>query len=286
MCSIPRALKPSIQIDHPQYEATERTGLNCCILIGRSFVSYAVLDANSTQVYRLMHYSFNDKLIGKNDFNTILSDPIFQHTARMKIAIDSLKSTLVPGSFFDAAHAEIYFKLVHDLPAGEALYTQSVPGDIQALFSLKKPTVSFLGSWRKDIIFLNASSCLLRTYPLLIGNEQHAAAFVWSREDNITLTFYRDGKLMGQFEFTEVDVMDLCYHIGHWCATNAQDPKSLGIFLHGESNKLDAYHQTLNNYFPRLQYCRRPASLQYPDEISSQPSHYFLTLLSMASCES
>lgn len=285
LCSIPRVLKPSIQIDHPKYESAGQSGLNCCILIGRTFVSYAILDAASSIVYRIRHYAFSDKLIGKNDFNTILSDPIFQQTAKLKIAIDSLKSTLVPGQLFDADQAETYFTFVHELPAGEALYTQSIPGGIKALFSLKKPTVSFLGNWRKDIQLMNASTCLLSAYPLLLGNEQQSAAFIWSREENITLTVYRDGKLYEQQEYTEIDAMDLCYHLGHLCAANAIGQQHLAVFLHGEGEKPDYYFRALEKYFPKVQYCRRPATLQYPDAISSQPSHYFLTLLSMAQCE-
>ena len=139
-------MKPTIQIDDNRTLLSDTSNYTCCILVGRNYLSYALTNNDFTVIHLLKHYYFEDKVIGKNDFTDILSDPVFANVKNVKIAIDSLKSTLVPNALFAEEHTETYFKLVHELTPEEKIHTQVLLSNMTSIYSLKKSTVSFLSS--------------------------------------------------------------------------------------------------------------------------------------------
>ena len=89
-------LKPTIQIDNSKSLLKDAKKYVCCILLGKNYLSYALCDAGQSIIYSVKHFSFENKVISKKDFNEILSEAIFKEVSLVKIGIDTLKTTLVP----------------------------------------------------------------------------------------------------------------------------------------------------------------------------------------------
>ncbi len=277
-------MEPTVQITNNITLLKEASDFSCSMLLGKNYLSYVISDAGFTQVHLLKHYYLQGKVLGKNDFNAILTDPVFKNVKKVKIAIDSARSTLVPTSLFDPKEANTYFELIHDLPSEEELHTQSLKDNMTSVFSIKKSTVAFLQSFYKNATFCDASSCLLDTYPVVLTNEEQHSLFVCVKDDNATLSLYDKNKLNLHQIYTEIGVSDITYHIANILSVNEIAKEKVTIQLHGESKQVPVVFAELSLYFPNMKYCNRVSALKYPDSMLAQPTHYFFNLLSVVTC--
>ncbi|GBL35515.1 hypothetical protein EMGBS15_11100 [Filimonas sp.] len=277
-------LEPTIQIGQQISLLKENTEFSCSLLVGKNYLSYVISDTEYKDLYQLKHYYFENKVLGKNDFNAIFSDPIFHKIRRMKIAIDSSKSTLVPTSLFSQTNQNDYFGLIYNLPFEEELHTQALNDNKTSVFSLKKSTVSFLRSKAGNVTFYDASSCLLNTYPSMLNNEERHTFFVCVKDDCATLSIYHHEALLLHQTYTDITTSDITYHIANFIAVHQLSKEHVSIQLHGESKRLITVSDELNRYFPDVKYCNRVSALKYPDTMLAQPTQYFFNLLSLVTC--
>lgn len=277
-------MKPTIQIDNNLSLIKDASQYTCSILVGRNYLSYALSDKDCSVIYLLKHYYFEDKVIGKNDFNEILRDPVFKNVNNVKIAIDSLKSTLVPDILFDETHKQDYFALVHDLTAEENIHTQKLSGGKTSVFSLKKSTVSFLGSIYKNVTFYDASSCLLNTYPGILTGEEIQTFFLCIKDDCVTMSVFQNKELILHQVYSDTSVSDITYYISNYISAKSIPKENTRILIHGESVRVTNVYNELVLYYPDVKYCSRIQKLQYPESLFAQPSHYFFNLFSLVTC--
>jgi hypothetical protein len=279
-------LKPTLQIDNNHALLKDTSKYTCSILIGRNYLSYALSDQKCKIIYLLKHYAFEDKVIGKQDFSEILTDPIFKQVDQVKIAIDSLKSTLIPEVLFDNAHAEDYFKLIHDLPPEEVVQVQHVHGQIAALYSVKKLTVSFLNSIYTSVRFYDASSSLLNSYPGMLPSDDLHTCFLGVRDDSVTMSIYENKtkRLLLHQVYAEAEATDILYSITLFSNEFHLTANQINMLMHGESARIQSIQQQLLSYYPNVRFCSRTADLQFPEKLFEQPSHHFVNLFALVSC--
>lgn len=277
-------MEPTVQITNNITLLKEASDFSCSMLLGKNYLSYVITDAENTQIHLLKHYYMQGKVLGKNDFNAILTDPVFKNIKNIKIAIDSTRSTLVPTSLFDPNEANTYFELIHELPSEEELHIQHLKNNITSVFSLKKSTVAFLRSFYKNATFCDASSCLLDMYQTALTNEEHQSIFVCVKDDCATLSLYNKNNLILHQIYTEISVTDITYYIAHILSVKEISKETITIQLLGESKQVPVVFDALSLYFPSVKYCNRVSALKYPDTMLSQPTHYFFNLLSVVTC--
>jgi len=277
-------LEPTVQITNNITLLKEASDFSCSILLGKNYLSYVITDAELTQIHLLNHYYLHGKVLGKNDFNSMLTDPVFKNVKNIKIAIDSTRSTLVPTSLFDPKEANTYFEFVHELVREEELHIQHLKNNLTAVFSLKKSTIAFLRSIYKNATFCDASSCLLDAYQTALTNEEQVCIFVCVKDDCATLSLYNKNNLILHQIYTETNVSDITYHIANILSVKEIGKETITIQLHGESKQVPAVFDELSRYFQNVKYCNRISALNYPDSMLSQPTHYFFNLLSVVTC--
>ncbi len=277
-------MEPTIQIGQQISPLKENTEFSCSLLVGKNYLSYVISDTEFKNLYQLKHYYFENKVLGKNDFNAIFSDPVFSKIKRMKIAIDSSKSTLVPTSLFSKTNQNDYFGLIYDLAPEEELHTQQLTGNMTSIFCLKKSTIAFLRAKSSDVTFYDASSCLLNTYPALLNNEESHIFFVCVKDDCATLSIYLNKALLLHQVYSDITTSDITYHIANFISVHQLNKENVSIQLHGESKRLIDVSEELNRYFPNVKYCNRVSALKYPDTMLAHPTHYFFNLLSLVTC--
>jgi len=277
-------LKPTIQIDNNLSNIKDYSNYTCSILIGRNYLSYALSNKENSIIYLLKHYYFEDKVIGKNDFNEILSDPVFKNVNNVKIAIDTLKSTLVPKILYAKEHIQDYYQFVHELNDEESLFTQEISQDKISIYSLKKSTVGFLGSIYKNVTFYDASSCILNNYPSLTAGDNSYTAFIIIKDDCASLSFYLKKDLILHKILADVSITDITYHIANFIEVQKISKDKMSIQLFGESIRVPIVYNELIQYFPSVKYGNRIGNLQYPETLFDQPTHYFFNLFSLVTC--
>lgn len=277
-------LEPSVYIENFNSPITDSGQLSCSILVGRNYLSYALSDADCSQIRLVKHYYFKDKVIGKKDFHEILSDPLLKNIEHIKIAIDSMKSVLVPDNLFIEENKQNYFEFLHDYTAEEDLHVQQLNGNKTSIYSIKKSTVSFLETLYNQITFYDATSCLLNTYPSLLFNDDMHTFFLNVKDDGASISVYFKKELLFHHIYQDVSNVDLNYHIARFISHHNLKIEKILILLLGETSRLPDIHKELSKYYSHVKFCGRIQHLQYPENLYAQPVHAFFNLFSLVTC--
>ncbi len=277
-------LEPSVYIENFSAPVTDNGQYACSILVGRNYLSYALSDADCSLICLVKHYYFKDKVIGKKDFHEILSDPLLKNLTSIKIAIDSMKSVLVPDNLFNEEDKQSYFEFLHDYSAEEDLYIQRLNGNKSSIFSIKKSTVSFLETLYENITFYDATSCLLNTYPSLLFNDEMHTFFLNVKDDVASMSVYFKKELLFHHIYQDVSNADLSYHLARFISHHNLKIEKILILLLGETSRLPDLHKELGKYYSHVKFCGRIQHLQYPENLYAQPVHAFFNLFSLVTC--
>ena len=279
-----RNLEPTVCIENTQSVPQGGTRSVCNILVGRNYVSYALSDPECSLVRLLKHYYFKDRIIGKRDFQEILSDPALQGLEQVKIAIDSVKSVLIPDPLYRDADRSRYFEFLHDLSPDEALFVQKLNGNKTSVYSLKKSTVAFLETLFPEISFYDATSSLLNTYPSLLFNDDMHTIFLNCKDDCASVSVYYKKELRFHHVYADVSNVDLQYYLAAYLHEQNLDVEKVLILLLGEGSRLPEIQSELSKYYSHIKYCSRIQHLQYPETLYAHPVHAFFNLFSLVTC--
>ena len=278
------ALEPNLSIENNHYLIENDTLVTCCLLLGKNYLSYILADQSSLKIYALKHYSFEDKVIGKADFDAILSDEQLRKANNYHIAIDSLKFTLIPNEFFSAENLNAYLELTCELDPEEIVRSQEISEGITEAYAIKSSTIHFLESRLSNITFYNAAGCLLKTYPLQIISEHQHSLFVSVKDHQACMTIYHKQALLLHQMYAFEAPEDILYYIANAVKQFDINKEQLGIQIHGESQSTEQIYKSVQPYFVYVRYCTRIKDLQYPDTLYATPAHSFFNLFSILSC--
>lgn len=280
------ATQASIQIDNPQFVKKTPSRYDCFILLGKNYLNYALLDEEHTVVYAIRHFEFKNQAIGKSDFDEILSDRTLQKSTRFFMAVDTLKTTLVPNELYSSTSKSNYIKHLFDLTNEEELHEMKLNNDLTDLFVLKKDSVQYLKNRLRNVSFFDANASVLATYPTHLHSEDESSLFVALKHNAATLTVYKSKQLVHHQVYTYTVLEDILFYIANIVKQQNLNTKTIGIHIHGESSNGQQAHELLSNHFNHVRFCSRLHELSYPEELFSQPSHYFFNLFSLVLCVS
>ena len=278
------ALTPKISLDNNIHIIQNDIELACSILLGKNYLTYCISDVAYKTVFHLKHFYFENKVVGKNDFDEILADENIKKSSRINIAIDSFKSVLIPNELLDESKYPTYFTLLHEIVKEEIILKQTFNSSIHDLFAVKKSTIQFLESRLKNVHFYNASACLLNNYPDFIVSENQHSIFISLKDENIVLTIYQKTSLILHQIYAYTDALDIVYYVINACKQLNINLETSGIQLHGEVNQIENISSALKRYFPVVRFTTRIKEIQYPDALYSQPTHNFFNLFSILKC--
>jgi hypothetical protein len=280
------ATQASIQIDNPQFVKKIPSRYDCFILLGKNYLNYALLDEEHAIVYTIRHFDFKNQTIGKSDFDEILSDRTLQKSTRFFMAVDTLKTTLIPNEFYTSTSKLDYIKHLFDLTNEEELHEMKLNNDMTDLFVLKKDSIQYLKNRLRNVLFFDANASVLNTYPTHIHTEDESSIFVALKHSSVTLTTYKSKQLIHHQVYSFSDLDDILFYIANIIKHQNLNAKTIGIHVQGESSNIQQAHDLLSNHFNHVRFCSRLHELSYPEELFSQPSHYFFNLFSLVLCVS
>ncbi|MEY3811861.1 MAG: hypothetical protein RIT11_978, partial [Pseudomonadota bacterium] len=244
------ALTPKISLDNNIHIIQNDNQLACNILLGKNYLTYCISDVDYKTVFHIKHFYFENKVVGKNDFDEILADKNIKKSSRVNIAIDSFKSVLIPNELLDDNNYASYFTFQHEILKEEIILKQSFKSSIHDLFAVKKSTIQFLESRLKNVHFYNASACLLNNYPDFILSENEHSVFVSMKDENMVLTIYQKSNLILHQVYAYANTLDIVYHIANACKQLNLKLDNSGIQLHGEVTQIENVSLALKKYFP------------------------------------
>ena len=186
-------------------------------------------------------------------------------------------------NLFIKEQAADYLKLSVDIEPEEMVSTQTV-GDMTNIYALKTSTVQFLEQRLKNVDCMDASACLLKTYPPQIIHEHTHSCFISVKDQMICLTIYQKQDLLLHQIYAISATEDVLYFVANSCKQLNLVAATTGIHVHGETAEVEQIVKILQPYYPGTRYITRIKDLQYPDTLYATPAHYFFNLFSIFSC--
>jgi hypothetical protein len=275
-----------IHEDKVSLKADNNTEKLCYLVLGKNYLTYLLIDTKSTKIYVLRHYDAGNDVIGKNDFNAILGELKTNKIIHFHVAVDSLKSTLVPIEYYDGNHCDTLLKAMFTIDSEEIMEAQILKVEIVTLYALKKATVEFLKATLSQVTFYDANACLLEMYPSQIESKYQHSLFISCKEESVCISMYEKQKLL-LHQITEITSSnDVLYFVSNAVNQLSIKNEALGIYLHGESKMLDNITKTLRQYYMNIRFVNRVNEFLYPESFNTKPSYSFFTLFSFVKCVS
>lgn len=280
------AIQPQVSLTNNIHVIQRDTQVCCNMVLGKNYITYCITDQSYKTVFSVKHFVLGNKVVGKSDFDVVLSDTLIRQAIQTNIAIDSHKSVLVPGEIYQQGNDKIYFTHLHDIGPDEIIEKQIFSAALYDLFLIKKSTKQFLSSRLKNVRFYNASGVLLPNYPDAIIHEHQHSLFIHIKEEYIVVTLYQKNNLRLHQSYEWQSLQDIVYFVANIFHQLQIDSQSTGIHIHGEIQSIDSISQELKKYFTQVRFCTRIKEIQYPDTLYAHPAHYFFNLFSIFACVS
>lgn len=276
-----------IRIDNPQFLKKQPSIYDCFMLLGKSYLSYALLDESHNLVLAVRHYDFKDQVIGKNDFDTIFGDKHLQKAKKFHLGIQSQKRTLVPTSLYDADNKNSYFKHQFEIEDNETIFEMPLSQQkVVSLFALKNDSVAFFKNRLNNISFHDAAASVLKTYPQHSLDSSNSNLFLSISQEATTITLYHQKKIYLHKSFPNLKEADILFVVLHSLSQFSIPAGEVDIHLHGEGTLVNDLDKVMQGRFASVTFLNRIHEISYPEELFAQPSYYFFNLFSLVSCVS
>ncbi len=275
----------TIHIDNPQFIKKNNDRYDCFIVLGKNYLNYVLMNEDHSVVFSIKHFDFKNQVIGKSDFDEILADRILQKSSKFYVAIDSLKTTLVPNEFYRTSTIELYTKHLFELAQEEELHEMKIGSQLTSIYALKKESTQYLKNRLRQVEFSDPSSCLLSSYPKQIHSDDEHSIFINAKPDSAVFTIYKGKELLLHKVVSYFSINELVFHVVNSATQYNMKATTIGINVHGESNQCSLLYDELKNHYT-TRYCSRLHEFAYPEELYNYPSHYFFNLFSFALCVS
>ena len=276
-----------IRIDNPQFLKKQPSVYNCFIVLGKSYLSYALLDQANATVFAVKHFDYKHQVIGKSDFDHIFSDKYIQKATRYYLAVNTQKRTLVPAALYDDTKKENYIQHQFEIGQEESLHDMHIANEFVSIFALKNDSVNYFKSRLTKVSFYDASACVLKTYPKHFSSGKKIQCFISISAESTTLSIYLTQKLILHKSYSSATENDIIYHTLNALQQLELQPQDTHFHLHGENMELAVkVFDLLDGRVGELSYINRPHEIAFPEDLYAKPPHYFFNLFSLVLCVS
>lgn len=276
-----------IRIDNPQFLKKQPSSYNCYIILGKSYLSCALIDEANTTVFGVRHFDYKNQIIGKNDFEQIFSDKYIQKASRYYLAINAQKRTIAPSTLVNENQIEKYIQHQFELNEEESLHLMHVANEFCSIFALKKDSVNYFKNRLSQVSIYDANACVLKTYPKHFSANKETQCFISASNESTTISVYHQQKLLFHRSYVNAGEAEILYHTFNALKQFALKAENTHVQLHGENAKLlESIHQLFEGRVGELGYIHRIHEISFPEDLYAQPQFYFFNLFSLVLCVS
>lgn len=280
------SMPDAIRCDNPQFLKKAPGPYDCLIVLGKSYLAYALVDEARTSVWSVRWQHRKGPPMGKSDFDAILGERKVQQAGRFFLAIDNERHTLVPAALYQADKRHLYTQHLFETGSGEELHEQNIGPDIVSLFALKTDSVQYFMKRLRHVHFYHASAVPLLAYAQELDEKAAHTVFLSDTPDGFTLTLYKGKDLQWQQVFRGEAADDRLYHLANLHQQLSLDPAQTTVVLHGETTQTDVVAALLQTQYGTVRYAGRLPELSIPEDLHQWPAHYFYTLFALIPCAS
>jgi len=275
-------LKPVFEILPGTVDA-EKSILVC--EISNEGFSYAIKNVKQNTYVALAVFHF-DKNTGSGDYGNVLEATIqkqsllFGKFKKVYITYSFGESVLIPFALYKPAENENVLNLIH--------------GDIQNNTSILIDTIDKSGIYNIYRVPDAINNVFESKFPGAVNRHQYSLLLqqLPAKEDKLFIIFYpqkivlrltKNGRTELLTSFYYHTAEDVSYILLNVC--KQFEVENIPVELSGLIDKDSGLYKEIYKYFESTVFASLPASSNYAEEITQQPTHYFSHIFAVDSCE-
>lgn len=253
--------------------------------------SFCILDTIRNKYVALKYYSFapDSEDPGKQIRNIFEKDEFLnQEFKGSKLICTSKKSTLIPDPLFNKNNPEDYFSFNHSLNDSEdqILYNRVKNAEAYVVFAVPGFLTSLVQDYLPSIKIFHQSTPLIENIFLNRRNKKDQVTVYMNVAKDMFDIVVIDGKKLNLYNcFSFQDENDLIYFTLYIFEQLKLDPEKTEIMLSGNITKTMKHYEILKKYIRHIRFDTPNTQFTYSYTFNEVPSHTFLNLLNLYTCE-
>jgi hypothetical protein len=252
--------------------------------------SFCILDTVHNKYIALKHYEFGKKdTTFENNIKLTLRDDEFmnQEYKSAGLIFTTRKSTLIPAPLFNKKYLKEYFSFNHNLDESEKIYYNHLRNtDAYVVFALPGYLPDIINHHFPKINIYHQSTPFLENI-LRNHKKKPDKHIVFLNADNelfdIAVVHLKKLKLYNCFYYKNEN--DLLYFVLYMYEHLKLDPEKSDLCIAGKILKSSKHYEILNKYIRNIRFEKLEPQFSYSYTLNEIPSHTFVNLLNLYTCE-
>ncbi len=252
--------------------------------------SFCLLDTARNKYVALKHYEFDTKetTLEENIKRVSNEDEFLNKEYKSsRLIFTTRKFTLVPTPIFNKEYLKKYFSFNHNLEESERIYFNhlrnadayvifAIPGNLSDIFNYHFPKIKI---YHQSTPFIES---ILRNHK---NSQDKHTMFLNAGEDlfDIAVVHLKNLKLYNCFFYKNEN--DLIYFVLYTYEYLKLDAEKTVLVIFGSLSKSSKYYEILKKYIRNLRFEQPKTQFTYSYTFNEIPSHTFVNLLNLYTCE-
>ena len=275
-------MRPAFEILPSSFDAE-----NCSLLVevSNEGFSFCIKDevANSFIGLAVYHYDKSKPPVGLPIALQILfhqNEILSRKFRKVQVVYSLVQSILIPFSLYDREKNQSLMNMMYgDLHSNETILTDVIAQQsIYNCYRISSALYEVVQTQFPDALSVHQYSLLLKTS--IIEKDKLSVIFYTQK---MVVTLIKDGKiqLINSFKYrTPEDVSYILLNICHQF-----EIESISLEISGLIEENSALYKEIYKFFTEIELVKLPEGINYSEEITQYPSHYFSHIFAINSCE-
>ena len=253
------------------------------IQLGISHFSYCLLNTTTfTYDYAKMHTLLSVDDIASEITEIINNDTIIKaEFSSQSVAFVNFPSTLVPSSLYKKEEKETILAFNTEVK-GKVLADTILSQKANLIYSVPESILTIVSNFFPKAKQKAQESILIQQYSQLNTNTEKA--YLYLNQKKVTITFFKENKLVFNNTFTYITKEDLLYFVLFSFEQLKLSTEKIKVILFGAIEKDDEYFNLLYDYIRNLKLGKRPHQFNFPTEFDSLAEHKYFGLFTQVLC--
>ncbi len=211
----------------------------------------------------------NNDVIIKSEFST------------QSVAFVNFPSTLVPSSLYKKEEAETILAFNTEV-MGKVIADTILSQKANLIYSVPESILTIVSNFFPKAKQKAQESILIQQYSQLNTNTE--IAYLYLNQKKVTITFFKENKLIFNNSFDYFTKEDLLYFVLFSFEQLKLSTEKIKVILFGAIEKDDEYFNLLYDYIRNLKLGKRPHQFNFPTEFDSLAEHKYFGLFTQVLC--
>jgi len=253
------------------------------IQLGISHFSYCLLNTTTFTYDYAKIYTLSSVDDTAAEITEIINNDALIKTefSSESVAFVNFPSTLTPSSLYKKEEKATILAFNTEVK-GEVLADTILSQKTHLIYSVPESILTIVSNFFPKAKQKAQESILIEQYGQLNNNTEKA--YLYLNQNKVTITFFKENKLVFNNAFTYITKEDLLYFVLFSFEQLKLSTEKIEVILFGAIEKDDEYFNLLYDYIRNLKLGKRPHQFNFPTEFDSLAEHKYFGLFTQVLC--